>query len=215
MGDILILAILIIATFLGYKKGFLRTLTGVISIIISFVIAVSFSPQIEDFIKNTPVYEAIYENIEETIGTESEETTVSEKNTAKLNMPRDIIESIHKNAEDKKSEIKNSMTEKIGEISVKILSIVFIFLVVRILLFVILGGFGLVKKLPFIGWFDRLLGAFFGFLRGFLVVYLLLVVVIVCASFNAQNGIVKTVKQSEFAKVMYNNNVFLDFIYKD
>lgn len=215
MGDILILAILIIATFLGYKKGFLRTLTGVISIIISFVIAVSFSPQIEDFIKNTPVYEAIYENIEETIGTESEETTVSEKKTAKLNMPRDMIESIHKNAEDKKSEIKNSMTEKIGEISVKILSIVFIFLIVRILLFVILGGFGLVKKLPFIGWFDRLLGAFFGFLRGFLVVYLLLVVVTVCASFNAQNGIVKTVKQSEFAKVMYNNNVFLDFIYKD
>lgn len=215
MGDILILAILVIATFLGYKKGFLRTLTGVISIIISFVIAVSFSPQIEDFIQNTSVYEAIYENIEETIGTESEETTVSEKNTAKLNMPRDMIESIHKSAEDKKNEIKSSMTEKIGEISVKILSIVFIFLVVRILLFVILGGFGLVKKLPLIGWFDRLLGAFFGFLRGFLVVYLLLVVVTVCASFNAQNGIVKTVKQSEFAKVMYNNNVFLDFIYKD
>lgn len=215
MGDILILAILIITTFLGYKKGFLRTFTGVISIIISFVIAVSFSPQIEKFIKNTPVYETIYENIEEAIGTESEETDITEKNTAKLNMPRDMIESIHKSAETKKDEIKTSLTEKIGEISVKILSIVFIFLVVRILLMVVLGGFGLIKKLPFIGWFDRILGAIFGFLRGFLVVYLLLVVVTLCASFNAQNKIVNTVKQSEFAKVMYNNNVFLDFIYKD
>ena len=130
-------------------------------------------------------------------------------------MPRDMIENLHKNAEDRKNEIESSMTEKIGEFCVKILSIVLIFLVVRLILILILGGFGLVKKLPFIGWFDRLLGALFGFLRGFLVVYLLLVVVTVCASFNAQNGIVKTVKQSEFAKVMYNNNVFLDFIYKD
>ncbi|MBQ3181526.1 MAG: CvpA family protein, partial [Clostridia bacterium] len=72
-----------------------------------------------------------------------------------------------------------------------------------------------IKKLPLIGWFDRMLGALFGFIRGFLVVYLLLAVVTAFTAFNVENPLVKSINHSEFAKVMYNNNVFLDFVSKD
>lgn len=214
LGDILILLILILATYFGYKKGFLKTLTGVVSIILSFIIAMTFSSQIESYIKTTPIYNTICTNIEKNVSKESTEDT-EEYNTAKLNMPKDMIEKIKENAVEKKQDITKSVVETIGDGAVKILSIILIFVLVRIIIMLLLSGFGIIKKLPFIGWFDRILGAFFGFLRGFLVVYLLLVVVTVFASFNTQNTFVNVVKQSEFAKVMYNNNVFLDFIYKD
>ena len=209
MGDIIILFILIIATYLGYKKGFLRTLSGVIAILLSFVLALNFSTYVEDFIKSTPVYESIYENVEDSINPSNNEA--EEYNTAKLNMPRGILKSI----EAKKTETLNSVVEKICDTAVKIVAILIIFIAVRLLLWFLLSGFGIIKKLPLIGWFDKLLGALFGFLRGFLIVYLLLTVVTAFAAFNAENKIVKSINHSEFAKVMYNNNVFLDFVAKD
>ncbi len=215
MGDIIILLILVLLTVLGYKKGFLRTLTGVVSIILSFVIALTFSSQIEGFIKTTPVYDVIYEKIENTISPQDEQVENNDHNTAKLNMPRGMIENIKEDIEGTKKEIATSLTEKIVGISVKILSIILIFLTVRLVIWLLLSGFGLIRKLPLIGWFDKLLGALFGFLKGFLIVYLLLVVVTLCTALNTENKLIKEINHSEFAKVMYNNNVFLDFIYKD
>ena len=209
MGDMIILLILIIATYLGYKKGFLRTLSGVIAILLSFVLALSFSTYVEDFIKSTPVYEDIYENVEDSINPSNSEA--EEYNTAKLNMPRGIL----KNIEAKKNQTLNSVVKKISDTAVKIIAILIIFIAVRLLLWLLLSGFGIVKKLPLIGWFDKLLGALFGFLRGFFVVYLLLAVITTFAAFNTENKIVKAINHSEFAKVMYNNNVFLDFMAKD
>jgi len=213
MGDILILLILIIATYFGYKKGFLRTLTGVISIILSFVLALNFSPQVETFIKSTPIYENIYENIEKNVTPTS--TNEDEYNTSKLNMPQQMIKDIKENTESAKNEVVNTLTQKICDTAVKIVSIILIFLAVRILIMLLLSGFGIIKKLPLIGWFDRMLGALFGFVRGFLVVYLLLTVVTAFTVFNVENSLVKSINHSEFAKIMYNNNVFLDFIAKD
>ncbi len=212
MGDIILLIILVGLTFLGYKKGFLRTLTGIISIILSFALALTFCPRVEEYIKSTPVYDKIYENIEKKIGTDDkkEESIVSE-----LNLPREMLNSVKENAEEVENKVIKSLAEKIGDLAVKILSIALIFIAVRILIMLFMFGFGFIKKLPFIGWFDRLLGALFGFLRGLLVVYLLLIVVMISATFNADNIIVKSVNNSEFAKVMYNNNVFFDFIKND
>lgn len=209
MGDILILLILILATYFGYKKGFLRTLSGVIAILLSFVLALNFCTYVENYIKSTPVYENIYENIES--GIKPSNSEAEEYNTAKLNMPRGIL----KNIETKKTEALNSVAQKISDMAVKIISILLIFIAVRLILWLILSGFGIVRKLPLIGWFDKILGALFGFLRGFLIVYLLLVVVMAFSAFNTENKIIKSVNHSEFAKVMYNDNVFLDFVAKD
>jgi len=74
---------------------------------------------------------------------------------------------------------------------------------------------GVIKKLPIIGWGDSLLGALFGLFRGMLVVYILLAVVTLFTSASYDGKISRTIKQSEFAKVMYHHNVLLDFLYKD
>ena len=216
MGDIIILTILIILTFSGFKKGFLKTLTGVVSIVLSFVIAFLLCSQTVEYIKTTPVYDTIYENIEKRIvKQDNESTNVADYGTTNLNFPREFVKKLQKDINGTKAEVSKAIVEKTVNLAIKVLSLVALFVVARILVAILMSLIGVIKKLPVIGWFDKLLGALFGFLRGILVIYLLLAIVTVCTAFNTENIIIKEINHSEFAKVMYNNNVFLDFIYKD
>ncbi len=214
--DLLVLVLMVLSTYIGYKKGFLKTITGVISIVLSLVLAVTLYPQMETFIKNTPVYETVYKNVEEHIAPpDVESNKISDYGAGTLNLPRNFLKQIQQTANDTQEDIATSIAESTANSSVKIVSMLAVFLLARLAIFLIVMVAGIIKKLPLIGWSDRMLGVLFGFVRGFLIVYLILAVVTVTAQFNSDNFAAKAVKQSEFAKVMYNNNVFLDFIYKD
>ncbi len=214
--DLLVLLLMILSTYFGYKKGFLKTLAGTISIILSLILAITLYPHMETFIKSTPVYEAVYENVEKHIAPpDVESNKISDYGAGALNLPRNFLKQIQQTADNTQEEIAVSIAESVANSAVKIVSMLAVFLLARIVLLIIVALAGLIKKLPLIGWSDRMLGMLFGFVRGFLIVYLLLAVITVTAHFNSDNFAAKAVKQSEFAKIMYNNNVFLDFIYKD
>jgi len=203
-------------TYFGYKKGFLKTVTGLLSIILSFALAVCFYTQVANFIKTTPVYDSIYRSIEKHIDTSKEESdNVYDYGTAELNLPREYVKNMQKSVDGIKENMGLAIVNKTADIAVKILSMLLILLVARILIFILTRLFGLIKKLTLVGWSDRFIGGFFGFIKGFFVSYLILAIITVSATFNPQNFLVRATKQSEFAKVMYNNNVFLDFIYKN
>lgn len=214
--DLLVLMLMVLSTYLGYKKGFLKTITGLISIILSLVLAVTLYPCVEEFIMDTPVYSTVYENVQEHITTpDVESNKISDYGAGTLNLPRNFLSKMQKNANDTQKDIAVSIAESTANSAVKILSMLAVFLLARLLIFLALLIFGFIKKLPLIGWSDRMLGLLFGFVRGFLLVYLLLTLITVSAHFKSDNFMAKAVKQSEFAKIMYNNNVFLDFVYKD
>lgn len=214
--DLLVLVLMVLSTYLGYKKGFLKTITGVVSIILSLVLAVTLYPQMETLIKNTPVYETVYKNVEKHIAPpDVESDKISDYGAGALNLPRNFLKQMQDTVDGAQENTAISIAESTANSAVKIVSMLAVFLLARILIFLILMIAGLIKKLPLIGWSDRMLGVLFGFVRGFLIVYLLLAVITVSAQFKSDNFAAKAVKQSEFAKIMYNNNVFLDFVYKD
>ena len=212
MVDIIIIAILVLSTIFGYKRGFFKSLTGIVSVIVSLAIAVCFFTQLADFLKTTVVYETIYENIEKNMVT-SEEDTANDEQVSSI--PEKLFKSVEESAQEIRDGVFISLAEKIADIAIKMLSIVILFIVARIVMWIIIALFGIVKKLPLIGWFYSLLGATLGFVRGFLILYIVLFVIAMSASFNPETNLAKIVNQSEFAKVMYNNNVFFDFVNKD
>lgn len=155
MGDILLLAILTIFVYAGYKKGFLRTLTGMLSFVISFVVAFWLSGYMPFLLASFPV--------------------------AKI----------------------------------KILSAVIIFIVVRVIIYTLIKVCGFIRKLPLIGACDGILGAVLGVLRGVIIVYVLVVLAIFSSQLHIENRIFTAINQSEFAEIVYNNNVFVDFLKND
>ena len=213
--DLLVLILMVLSTYIGYKKGFLKTITGVLSIVLSLILAVTFYPQMEKVIKSTPVYESVYKNVEERIAPpDVESNKISDYGAGTLNLPRNFLKKMQDTANNTKEDIAVSIAKSTADSAVKIVSMLAVFLLARLAIFLLVLIAGLIKKFPLIGWSDRLLGVLFGFVRGFFIVYLLLAIITVSAQFKSDNFAAKAVKQSEFAKIMYNNNVFLDFIYK-
>ena len=214
--DLLILILMILSVYFGYKKGFLKTITGVLSIILSLVIAVSLYQPVEKYIKKTVVYEYVYDNVNSQLETPDEETNqISEYGAGKLNLPRNFLKTMQIKANDAKESITDTIADFSADSAVKIISMLLVFFAARLIILGILAIAGLIKKLPLIGWSDRILGVLFGFVRGFLIIYLILAVITVSAHIKSDNFLARAVKQSEIAKIMYNNNVFLDFVHKD
>ena len=214
--DLLIVILMIISVYFGYKKGFLKTIMGVMSIVISIVIAISLYQPVEQYIRKTKVYEYVYDNVVSNLETPEEETNqISEYGAGKLNLPRNFLKSMQKEANGARENITGMIATFAAGAAIKIISMLLVFLVARLLLLGILALIGIIKKMPLIGWSDRMLGILFGFVRGILIIYLLLAVITVSTGVKPDNFAALAVKQSEFAKIMYNNNVFLDFVHKD
>ena len=155
MVDFLIIIVLAILTFIGYKKGFFKTVVGLLSLAISLILSMFLSVPISKIFVNAPGYSA------------------------------------------------------------QIISGIIIFIALRVAISVLIKVFGFIKKLPLIGTFDGALGAALGFAKGVLIIYLLMIIVELFASFNIDSPVVQKVNQSQIAKIVYNNNVFVDFIHKD
>jgi len=214
--DLLILVITIFSVTSGYKKGFLKTITGLFSIVLSLILAMTLYPLAANIIKNTPVYDVVYENTASVIYEPDTHTgQVSEFGAGKLNLPRDFTDSLQNQIDNTTGSVRKTIANTVATAAVKIVSMLLVFLFARLLLFLITSLAGVIKKLPIIGWGDSLLGALFGLFRGMLVVYILLAVVTLFTSASYDGKISRTIKQSEFAKVMYHHNVLLDFLYKD
>lgn len=214
--DITVLVIVVLSVFFGFKKGFLQTVTGLAALVLSLVIAVTVYPYAEAYMRKTPVYQTVYDKTASLLTVPEEETgRLSDYGTGKLNLPRDFTNNMQDKIDTASGAVSESIAETVAGAAVKIISMLTVFLIVRFLLAIITSVAGLIKKLPVIGWGDSLLGALFGLLRGLLIVYVLLAFAAFLSTMSPEGSVSRAIKYSEFAKVMYNDNVLLDFIYKD
>lgn len=213
--DIAIVAVVGFSVFLGYRKGFLRTITGFVAIVLSLVLATTLHPYVAEFLKDSAIYDNVYEKTHSILYTPQEETDrLSDYGTGNLSLPRDFTDNMQKTIDSATDSVATRIAETVAIAAVNIFSMLLLFVGIRLLLLLLTCLAGLIVKLPLIGWSDGLLGALFGFLRGLVIVYLLLAVVAFSATVSPENKIAESIKHTEFAKVMYHHNVLLDFVYK-
>ncbi len=213
--DIAVLAIGVISVIVGFKHGFLQTLSGVVSLVLSFVLATAFHPYATEYLSSTPLRDTIYTSVSSVISVPEEEAVrISDYGTGKLNLPREMTNNMQRNVDLAAEAVEQKITDMITNAAMNIISMLMVFFAVRLVLFILTAISGIIRKMPVIGFGNGLLGALFGLLRGMFLVYLLLAIVAFSASVSPNNGAVQSVKQSELAKVMYHNNILLEFIYK-
>lgn len=213
--DLLVIVVIALSVFLGYKKGFLKTITGFLAIVISLILAMTFQESVSNALKNTFIYDTVYETCQSVIDEPaSQPDSVTDFGTKKLNLPKSYTKDMQKNIDTSMQNAKNQIAETVAVSAMKIIALFIIFAFSRILIFVIMLIFSFVKKLPLIGFGDGLLGALFGVFRGMLIVYIIFAAITLVASFSPDNFWAVAINHSKFAKLMYNDNVLLDFIFK-
>ncbi len=196
--DLIILAVILVTTFIGYKKGLIKAAFGILSFIIALIISLLLYKPVSNFIINyTPIPDKIETHIENRISTSNEEETDN------------FISNYYHNIKNSSvSIIAHNMTNSI----INIASVFIVFILTRIILFFIRFSGDLIAKLPLIKQFNHIGGFIYGLFAGFIIIYAILTIIAILAPIIDLNNIIKLINNSIIGNIMYNNNIIFMFL---
>lgn len=201
--DLIVIGIIALFTFLGYKQGLVKSAIKILSFFIAIVVAlVVYKPISNVIITKTSIDDNIRNAIIEKIKPEGIEKDEEIKIESNINL--DILGNATVNTIEG---IADAFTIKL----IETLTLLVIFIIIKIALRFITALSDLITKLPLLKQVNKLGGFIYGIFRGILIVYTILAIVyLITPLLNKEfiNNIDKTI----ITKELYNNNIVLNII---
>jgi len=211
-ADLAVLAIIVIAGYIGMKRGFLRSVVGVFSILISLALATWAYPIVANIINDTSLDETITQVLEQSLSKEDDSKADEEETKGISILPESAKGAIEEQTKTIFDTAKKTTAQTISRLAINILSVLIVFLVVRLMMFLLTHMLKFITKLPIIRSVDKGLGAIAGVLSGILICYLLLTLLTFNTALDTDHAIGKAVKGSYIASYMYDNNFIVGWI---
>lgn len=221
IADIIVLAIILITTFLGYKKGFIKTGFGMLSFFIAIALTFMFYKPVMNLIKEKTnfenwLYEYLYSmNLDEKEDNNLESgdsTVLAESGEAYLEkLPQAIVEIL--DLESVKENVKVTVTQKIVDFALKLLSILIVYIASKLILMVLVLVLDSIAKLPILKQFNKLFGLIIGLILGLIRVYTVCAIVALISSMPVGESVSTIVNNSLFAHLFYDNNLLLKILF--
>lgn len=192
--DIIIIAIIALSIFLGYRKGLVSLAIKLCAFVIAILVTLVLYKPVANFVVNTT-------NIDETI-----ENAILEKanDVMEDNNPQEIVQIIEQGAKE------GILPGAARQLAINIVTggvIIILFILVKIALRFITALANVVTNLPIIKQFNKGGGAIYGALRGIILIYVCLIIVSVFGQINPSNSIHENIEKSYIGKIMYQNNI--------
>lgn len=190
--DLVIIVIILLSTYLAYKKGLISLAVQLIAIIISLAITLVLYKPVTNVVVNVT-------NIDETIQDailKKANTMISENNEKSDK----IIETIQ----------SNMLPETAEVIAVNIIQgavIIILYIVGRVILRFVSIIANIVSKIPIISQINKTGGIIYGLLRGIIIVYAILLIINLSGTINPQNPVYTDLEESYIGKTMATNNI--------
>ena len=157
--DIIILIILVLTMVFGFRRGFVYSFMHTLGLIGSLVAAFLFRKPVQGLISdNTMLDENFYNTIFENVS-----TSLGPADT----LPLILTDKINSAADDTAAMIAQNLTD----FALQIISFFAIFIVVKLLCYIIISIFSRRNNEGFVGFFDGLLGLIAGFIKGILITF--------------------------------------------
>lgn len=228
--DVAVLVILFLAIFIGYKRGFIRTIINLIGYIAAAILAHLVSLPISQFIFNTFLRSKSVELIQNAISEHAGGQSVTELiNTAFAAIPEKIntlaasyigsMEEIKNNliqSTPTTAEIAENVVDKvvapISTMIIQTLAFIVLFIVFCIAVKLITKALKIIDKIPLIGSANAALGAVIGIVQAvvFLLIFTIVIAMIINLSGNQLEAINNSViDQSYVFKIIYEYNPLL------
>ena len=208
IADLIIIAVVLLFIFLGYKKGLTGSLIKLLSFIIAIVVAfVLYKPVANAVIENTVIDDNIRTTLSATLGVEDKTENTEE------NVPSTIMDNINKEIENA-DEVKANVIDHTTITIVNIGSGIVIFLAVRVILVLISLFAKILTDLPVMKQVDKLGGLAYGAIEGIVIVYAVLAVISLTSVIWANNAVVTAIAKSSLGEMLYNNNIILNLLFK-
>lgn len=212
--DIIVILIIAISVFLGYKKGLIALAVKLFAVIIALIATlILYKPISALIINNTNLDENIQNVIMEKANNQEETNdTSSNKETANTNSKNETTQATES---QEGNIVEQSLEEKIlpevaRELSINIINIgviIILYFVIKIALHFITAIANIVAKIPIIKQFNKIGGIIYGLLRGLLLIYVILLIISFAGEINPENKLHNQINQSLLTKEMYQNNI--------
>ena len=197
--DFIIVAIILLSTFLAYRKGLITLAIQLVAVVIAIVLTLLLYKPVSNVIINGT---GIDETIQNAILEEANDIMTNEERGA-----NQVVETIQ----------NNMLPETARTISINIIEgtvILVLYVVIRIALKFVTALANLVSKLPILNQLNQLGGIIYGILRGVLIVYVILLLVNLSGEIEPQNQVYTAVEKSYIGKMMNENNI-LDILFSN
>lgn len=192
--DIIIIAIIVLSTFLAYKKGLIAQAIKLCAVIISIVVTLLLYRPISNFIINTT---SIDETIKNSIYEKAYDVMIKNEGNEQI----DFLEGA------KTAGLQQTANElSIQIINVSVMLILFFGIKIALRFVTVLAN--AVAKLPILNKLNKVGGVIYGLLRGFVIVYSCLLLISFVGKIDNTSFIHKSVEESTIGKPMYENNIF-------
>lgn len=200
--DLIIIAIVLLFTFLGYKRGLIKLAIKLCTFIIAIIIAFMFYKPIAGvIIANTGIDETIQNTIVSKILPEG--VSAEEEVDLSSSLPNIILE----NSQNTVQSIATSISTTLIETA----CLLIIFIAVKIVLKFVTFLADLIAKLPILKQCNKLGGTIYGVIEGFLIVFVGLAIVSLIAPL-LDASILDSINASKLGSILYNNNILLKFL---
>lgn len=206
IADIVLIAIIAVFVIVGSVRGLVKTLFGLGSIVLSIILSLALYPMVSDALAESKVGAIVQESVINLLG-QNEQTSFSAESESAL---PDFVQSTIDNAAQQTTQ---ALTLTVTDAALNIISMLIVFILVKILLWIIAKLLDLATKLPVIHSCNKLLGGVLGCVSGVLIVYLLLGLLTFTTLLNTTSDFGRTVQNSLILSQMYENNILLYFLH--
>lgn len=215
--DIVIILILILCIFNGYKRGLagclLKVFTSVLAIIIALVL---YKPFVNFVIENTTIDDNISLSLEKIINQNSNDNDDKKVVSEESGIPKPIVNYLNDNInyiDDQKEAAISDVSKSASILIVNIAGILILYIIAKILLKILTVFTDIVAKLPVIKQCNELGGLIYGIVEGIVILLIILTIVSVISPLIGNYEISNIILESHIGKFLYNNNIFLNLIF--
>ena len=225
---IVVLAVIALCAYGGYRQGFLRVVYALVGWILVLGIVTFSSPYVTRFLEeNTKIQDTIKEKCLEHL----KEADLKETENFKEDQERDensplynsllpetvmenIVQSAAQGAEEllENSGIYENIADSISDFILEGISFFAAFLIASVLVRFLAGVLDLVSHLPVVEDVNKALGVMAGGIKGLLIVWLAFYLLAICITNEFARGIYIYVEESPILLFLYDNNILLQLL---
>lgn len=234
MNLLTVIVLILFAIFIlrGYRRGFIKSLASMISIVLSIVLVNIANPYVTDFLKTqTPLYDYVLEKCKDTFDVSklldhTEGQTVGAGNGSaqqeeaidRLPLPG-ILKNILK--ENNTPEYYRRMAVQsfaeyvpryMADLLLSIVSFVAAWILIVSFIWLAVMTLDMIAGLPIIRGVNQILGLVLGFLQGLIIVWIIFLIITVFSHTDAGRQLMDMIAQSPILETLYDTNILLDVL---
>lgn len=227
---IVVLAILAISTFIGWKKGLIRMVLSLVSLILALILAWILFPHVSSIIGGfKPISEGLHGKVSEVLtetftevlpdvtpdstGTENQNTLIDA-----LPLPQQLKDSLSKNNNIDIYEalgvdgFVEYLATSVTSLVIKAISLLLTLVIAFVGLHLLLNLIDLVAKLPVLSTFNQTGGAVAGLVIGYLIMQVLFLLITTFSATEWGMSLMTQIQESKILTFLYNSSAMIKMV---